>query len=157
MPKRIVPGICCALAVLTAGTTVLAGQGTAQAATAGFDRRVAIYARSLEGVPYTYGGSGRRGFDCSGLTQYVYSRLGSRIARSAEAQYRQFRRVRRSRAWEGDLVFFHENSSPRSYVYHVGVYEGGHSMVAASSGSGRVRWESFSWAGNTVTFGTITH
>jgi hypothetical protein len=30
-------------------------------------------------------------------------------------------------------------------------------MVAASPDAGRVTWESFTWAGNTVTFGTITH
>jgi hypothetical protein len=35
--------------------------------------------------------------------------------------------------------------------------EGGRDMVAASTGAGRVMGESFAWAGNTVTFGTITH
>lgn len=157
MSKRILPRICCALAVLTAGTTVLAGQEKAQAATAGFNGRAATYVKSLEGTPYVYGGTGRGGFDCSGLTQYVYGRLGSRIGRTAEDQFRQFRPVSRSRAWGGDLVFFHSSSNPDSPVYHVGVYEGGHSMVAASSSAGRVTWESFSWAGDTVTFGTITH
>jgi hypothetical protein len=39
----------------------------------------------------------------------------------------------------------------------VAVFEGGNVMVAASSGHGSVIWESYAWAGNTVTFGTITH
>jgi hypothetical protein len=30
-------------------------------------------------------------------------------------------------------------------------------MVAATTPRGGVRLESFTWAGNTVTFGTITH
>ena len=37
------------------------------------------------------------------------------------------------------------------------VYEGGNDIVAATTPSGGVRFESFTWAGNTVTFGTITH
>lgn len=122
-----------------------------------FDQRAATYVKSLEGVPYRYGGSSRAGFDCSGLTQYVYGHFGKSIARTAEGQFREFRPISKARAWGGDLVFFHDNSNPASYVYHVGVYEGGTSMVAASPSAGRVIGESFSWAGNTVTFGTITH
>lgn len=169
MSPRILPRICCVLAVLTAGSAVLTGQQVARAASATpggradraapamLNQRAATYVKSLEGTPYVYGGTGRGGFDCSGLTSYVYGRLGSPIARSAEDQFRQFRPVSRSRAWGGDLVFFHRSSDPRSYVYHVGVYEGGDKMVAASSDAGRVTWESFSWAGDTVTFGTLTH
>ena len=122
-----------------------------------FDQRAATYVKGLEGVQYTWGGTTRAGFDCSGLTQYVYSRLGLHIARTAEDQFREFRPISKARAWGGDLVFFHVTSNPASYVYHVAIYEGGNSMVAASSGGGQVTWESLAWAGNTVTFGTITH
>ena len=122
-----------------------------------FDMKVATYAKRFIGAPYVYGGTSPAGFDCSGLTQYVYRHFGKRIQRTAEEQFLQFRRISRARAWGGDLVFFHVSSDPNSYVYHVGVYEGGHSMVAATTPAGGVRWESFAWAGNTVTFGTITH
>jgi cell wall-associated NlpC family hydrolase len=122
-----------------------------------FDQKAAAYVKTLEGVPYVYGGTSRSGFDCSGLTQYVYRHLGKNIRRTAEEQFREFRRISKARAWSGDLVFFHETSDPNSYVYHVGIYEGGHDMVAASTGADRVIRESFAWAGNTVTFGTITH
>jgi cell wall-associated NlpC family hydrolase len=122
-----------------------------------FDQKSATYVKSLEGVPYVYRGMSRSGFDCSGLTQYVYRHFGKRIQRTAEEQFREFRRISKARAWGGDLVFFHVSSNPNSYVYHVGVYEGGRDMVAASTGAGRVMGESFAWAGNTVTFGTITH
>lgn len=122
-----------------------------------FNQKAAAYVESLEGVPYIYGGTSRSGFDCSGLTQYVYRHLGKRIRRTAEEQFREFRRISKARAWGGDLVFFHESSDPNSYVYHVGIYEGGRDMVVASSGAGRVIRESFAWAGDTVTFGTITH
>jgi cell wall-associated NlpC family hydrolase len=49
------------------------------------------------------------------------------------------------------------SSDPGSYVYHVGVYEGGDYMVAATTTGGHVTWQSYTWAGDTVTFGTVSH
>jgi peptidoglycan DL-endopeptidase CwlO len=123
-----------------------------------FDQVAASTARTLVGDPYAYGGTSPAGFDCSGLTQYVYRHTGhgKHIQRTAEAQFLQFRQISHSRAQPGDLVFFHETSDPDSYVYHVGVYEGGDDMVAATVYGEGVQLQSFSWAGNTVTFGTLS-
>jgi cell wall-associated NlpC family hydrolase len=121
------------------------------------NQELAAYSKRLEGVPYVYGGTSLKGFDCSGLTQYVYKHYGRGIPRTANEQFKAFRAVSRAGARPGDLIFFHVSSNPGSYVYHVGVYEGGDDMVAASTGAGRVIWESYAWAGDTVTFGTITH
>jgi cell wall-associated NlpC family hydrolase len=119
----------------------------------------ASLAERLVGDPYVYGGTSPAGFDCSGLTQWVYRHAGHGkvIDRTADAQFLQFRRISHASARPGDLVFFHETSDLASFVYHVGVYEGGNDMVAATTPSGGVRMESFTWAGDTVTFGTITH
>jgi cell wall-associated NlpC family hydrolase len=122
-----------------------------------FDQRAATNVKSMEGVPYVYGGNTPAGFDCSGLTQYIYSQLGKDLPRTAEDQFLDSRPISRSKAWGGDLVFFHVSSDPNSYVYHVGVYEGGDDMVAATSSGGTVEWQNFGWAGDTVTFGTLTH
>ncbi|MCW2931111.1 MAG: hypothetical protein JWM19_2073 [Actinomycetia bacterium] len=122
-----------------------------------FNQQAAAYATRLEGVPYVYGGTSRAGFDCSGLTQYVYHHLGKGIERTADDQFQQFRRISRAQARPGDLIFFHVSGNPGSYVYHVGVYEGGDYMVAATTSGGRVTWQSYTWAGDTVTFGTISH
>jgi cell wall-associated NlpC family hydrolase len=122
-----------------------------------FDQRVAAYAKTLEGIPYVWGGTTKAGFDCSGLTQYVYRHFGKSIQRTANDQFLEFRPISHARAWPGDLVFFHVDSDPSSYVYHVGVYEGGDYMVAATHSGSDVQWQNFSWAGDTVTFGTLTH
>jgi cell wall-associated NlpC family hydrolase len=124
-----------------------------------FDQKAAALAKTLVGDPYYYGGTSPAGFDCSGLTQYVYAHTGRGIAiqRTAEDQFLEFRPISQRDARPGDLVFFHDDSDPDSYVYHVGVYEGGEMMVAATTWGQGVQYQNFSWAGDTVTFGTITH
>ena len=131
--------------------------GTASAHSLSFNQEAAAYVKSFVGrVPYVYGGtSPSTGFDCSGLAHYVYGHYGKSIPRTADAQFRNFRRESRGHAWGGDLVFFHVSSNPNSYVYHVGIYEGGGTMVAATNPAGGIRWETL-WSHN-VTFGTITH
>jgi cell wall-associated NlpC family hydrolase len=115
--SRLAHGALAVIAVSVPAAGMAAGfsAGTANAAVVheSFDQRAATYVKSLEGVRYTYGGTSRAGFDCSGLTQYVYGRLGKHIARTAESQFRQFRRIAKARAQAGDLVFFHVTSPRR--------------------------------------------
>src|SRR5215469_5518380 len=68
--------------------------GTASAHTLSFNQKAAAYAKSFVGrVPYRYGGgSPGTGFDCSGLTSYVYRHYGKSIPRTADAQFHRFRR-----------------------------------------------------------------
>ncbi len=81
-------------------------------------------ARGLLGIPYVYGGSTPSGFDCSGLTSYVYRKAGISIPRTASAQQRAATSV--SNPKPGDLVFF---GSP---AYHVGIYTGPGMMIDAA-------------------------
>ena len=75
---------------------------------------------------------------------------GMAIPRTAQAQYQAFRKVRT--AWRGDLVFFHDRSG---YVYHVGIYEGNGTLVAAADPQDGIMYETI-WT-SMVTFGTMTH
>jgi cell wall-associated NlpC family hydrolase len=93
---------------------------------------IAVASRYL-GVPYRYGGSTPRGFDCSGFVQYVYGRLGVRLPRTAQQQYNVTRHIPRGQARPGDLVFFFVGGR----VTHVGIYAGGNMMIA-SPHSGQV-------------------
>ena len=76
-----------------------------------FNQEVATLVKKYEGVRYRYGGTSPAGFDCSGLTQYVYRHLGKGIQRTAEAQFLEFRPISKKRAWGGDLVFFHVDTT----------------------------------------------
>ena len=131
--------------------------GTASAHTESFNQKTASYVETFIGrVPYAYGGnSPSTGFDCSGLTQYVYHHFGKSIPRTAEEQFLRFRRESKRAAWGGDLVFFHVDSDPNSYVYHVAIYEGGNHIVSAT-GPGQGIASQTIWSSD-VTFGTISH
>jgi cell wall-associated NlpC family hydrolase len=73
------------------------------------------------GTPYCKGGRGPNCFDCSGFTQYIYKKKGKEIARTTGGQYKQSKKIARSDAKVGDLVFF---SSSGGHIYHVGIYAG---------------------------------
>jgi cell wall-associated NlpC family hydrolase len=141
----------------TMAVTLAFSPGTASAHAESFNQRAAAYAEMFIGrVPYAYGGSSpSSGFDCSGLAQYVYQHFGKSIPRTAEDQFLRFRRESKGAAWGGDLVFFHVDSDPGSYVYHVAIYEGGNHIVSATDPGQGIAWQAI-WTSD-VTFGTITH
>jgi cell wall-associated NlpC family hydrolase len=78
---------------------------------------VVAQAAKYIGTPYAWGGTSPSGFDCSGLTQYTFRKLGKSIPRTADAQYRAAKRV--TKPQKGDLVFMQDSSG---YVYHVAIY-----------------------------------
>lgn len=79
------------------------------------------------GVPYVWGGTTPKGFDCSGLVQYVYKKLGININRVSQAQFLQGTPLTREELMPGDLVFFEKNGD----VHHVGLYVGNGMMIHA--------------------------
>lgn len=90
-------------------------------------QQVVDKALSYLGVKYVYGGASPSGFDCSGLSYYVYNQFGATLNRSSSAQTSNGYKVSKSELMPGDLVFF---SSPgSSSVGHVGIYIGNGQMV----------------------------
>jgi cell wall-associated NlpC family hydrolase len=83
---------------------------------------IAVAARYL-GVPYRWGGTSPRGFDCSGYAQYVYAQVGKDLPRTVAEQRSAARIVPRSKAKPGDLVFFGTS--------HMGIYAGNNKMYDA--------------------------
>jgi cell wall-associated NlpC family hydrolase len=89
-------------------------------------RLVLTVAARYRGVPYRAGGtSPRSGFDCSGYTRYVFSRLGISIPRVSRQQYASMTHITRAQAVPGDLVFFH---SGNGRVYHAAIYAGANTV-----------------------------
>ena len=98
---------------------------------------IVALARAQVGRRYRLGGtSPERGFDCSGLVQYVMTALGTDVPRTAREQARRGAAVERdtSRLRPGDLLTFGNGSR----ISHIGIYVGDGRFVHASSVAGRV-------------------
>ncbi|MFV9505102.1 MAG: SH3 domain-containing protein [Oscillochloridaceae bacterium umkhey_bin13] len=95
---------------------------------------VARYAVQFVGSRYVWGGSSpSRGFDCSGLTSFVYRQFGVGLPHSAAAQYSTRHGAMvgsMNNLAPGDLMFF-ANTGGRRGISHVAIYIGGGQMVHA--------------------------
>ena len=104
--------------------------------------RIVTAAWRAVGVPYRWGGSSMSGFDCSGLTRWVYGQVGVSLPHYSGAQWSYGRRVSRRALAPGDLVFF-------SGLGHVGIYLGHGAVIHAPRPGGRVRMERMGgWLGS---------
>lgn len=109
-----------------------------------------------QGVPYVFGGSSPEGFDCSGMTQYVYREIGVQLPRSAQEQYRSAKHISIADAQPGDLVFFCKTYQTSSYITHVAIYVGdGRIYHAGSKGVGYANLETEYWQEHFVGFGRV--
>ena len=90
--------------------------------------------RSMLGKKYRYGGETHKGFDCSGLTKYIFANHDIDLARRAADQYRQGVKVDRLDARPGDLVFF-INRGVIDHVALVTKVDGTHLYILHSTSS----------------------
>ncbi|HUR51825.1 MAG TPA: NlpC/P60 family protein [Mycobacteriales bacterium] len=97
------------------------------------------------GVPYAWGGgnengpsegfaqgAGTVGFDCSGLTLFIYHKAGVHLDHYTGSQWQQGKRIRsRSDLLPGDLMFFAYDTSNDRTIHHVSIYIGKGKMIEA--------------------------
>lgn len=103
--------------------------------------RAADHALAMVGKPYRYGGNSPRGFDCSGLVQYSYARVGVKLPHGTRHLLRESRPVPRNKLRRGDLVFFDQEGKRAS---HVALYLGNGRFVHAPSSGKKVHVARFS-------------
>ncbi len=90
------------------------------------------YAKKFLGCKYKYGGTSPSGFDCSGLTYYVYNHFGYKLNRSSAAQAKNGKYVEKSDLQKGDLVLFRKLGTTGNTIGHVGIYIGDNKFIEAS-------------------------
>ena len=103
-----------------------------QSATLG-ERDLVELARKMLGIPYTWGGTSTKGFDCSGFTQTIYKMNGVLLPRDANMQVEEGTGVDTSNQFThlqpGDLLFF--GRKPER-ITHVGMYIGDQEFIHSS-------------------------
>ncbi len=99
--------------------------------------RIIASAKKRLGKPYIWGGTGPRGYDCSGLVYACYTENGQEIPRGSGQQYRRGKRVSRKDLLPGDLVFFHTTNPGPS---HVGIYAGEGKFIQSETSKAGVRY-----------------
>ena len=94
-------------------------------------------------------------FDCSGLTQWTYGKVGINLPRTTQQQYDVTQHIPLSEAQAGDLVFFHSTYNAGSYITHVGIYLGNNRMFHAGDPIGYADLTSPYWQQHLVGAGRI--
>jgi len=141
-----------ALAPARASTSTTASVSTATAAKKAkvTPKATLLLAKKQKGKPYRRGASGPKAFDCSGLVKYVMKKQHTKVPRTAQAQYRAAKKIKKSKIKVGDLVFFNSGG----HIYHVGIYAGHHKIWHAPKPGSRVKlatiWTSRWKAGRVV-------
>ena len=119
-------------------TSVLTYTGYTEAIT--IRHALVALAKEQLGAPYVYGRAKPGGFDCSGLTSYLYKEQGIAINRRASTQLQDGIIVSQEGLMPGDLVFFDEFPGDNYEASHVGIYIGdGNIIHSGSRGVGYAR------------------
>lgn len=115
--------------------------------------QVAVNAAKAQiGVPYAWGGgdaSGptlgihdggvadahgdylKKGFDCSGLTQYAWAKAGVTIGGDSRSQYLGIGNKMTKPSQAGDLVFWATNPGIASTIHHVAIWNSDNTVIQA--------------------------
>lgn len=119
----------------TSGSGTTTKTHTASSKKASNDAAVVQKALKLKGIPYRFGGTTTKGFDCSGFVQYAFTKSGKSISRTTLGQFAQTSKV--SSPKPGDLVFF--KNTYRKGISHVGIYVGNNKFVHAGGKKSEVQ------------------
>lgn len=102
---------------------------------------VLAHAEQFLGLPYLWGGTSEKGFDCSGFVQRIWELHGVPLPRDSDQQSRVGEAVDPdgwSEVSDGDLAFFADRSGR---VVHVGFLARGGRLLHASTTRHGVAWD----------------
>jgi len=104
------------------------------------------WARTQIGKPYIAGHNGPEAYDCSGLTQWAFDKVGHHMVQFSQTQYAAGEKIPYSQLKPGDLVFFGTDPHDWRTIHHVAIYAGHDTMVEAPHTGGHVQEVGIWWA-----------
>jgi lipoprotein Spr/probable lipoprotein NlpC len=87
-------------------------------------------------VPYKYGGTSIKGFDCSGFVQFTYKNIFNiRLPRTTRLMLNEGKAIKKTQLRIGDLVLFRTSKQYR----HVGIFIGDNLFMHVSTKKGLMK------------------
>jgi cell wall-associated NlpC family hydrolase len=141
-------------AAVRAASASPGGKGPSSGLSLGSGRGAVAVRAALSwlGTPYSWGGgdssgptygvaqgAGIKGFDCSGLMLYAWSKAGVQLDHWTGTQWTAGPHVPIGLLRPGDLLFFATNTNDPDTIHHVGMYIGQGQMIEAPYTGARVR------------------
>ncbi|TXL84565.1 peptidoglycan endopeptidase [Streptomyces sp. IB2014 016-6] len=77
---------------------------------------VVAFARAQLGKPYVWGGTGPRGYDCSGLVMRAWEKAGVQLPRTTWGQVKAGRATTRGKLVPGDLIISNNGGHVQLYI-----------------------------------------
>ena len=77
-------------------------------------------AKTFEGTKYKFGGTTKKGMDCSGLVYVAYGKEGIKLPRVSRDMAKQGKSIPLKKVAKGDLLFFITSKS-KNRINHVGI------------------------------------
>lgn len=108
------------LAVLFILTSCGSSKRTYKKPTKSKTDRIISQAQAFAGTPYKWGGTTRKGIDCSGLIYTAFQKENIALPRVSRDMATRGKPVKKSALQKGDLVFFKTNKNSRR-INHVGL------------------------------------
>jgi len=81
---------------------------------------IVTYAKSFNGSRYKFGGTTKKGMDCSGLVYVSYKKENILMPRVSREMAKKGKRIPINKTNKGDLLFFKTNKN-RNVINHVGL------------------------------------
>ena len=119
-------------------------------------REIVSRAAKYKGVPYVFGGTTTKGFDCSGYVCWVYNQNGYDVGRTtANGLWNKSQHISEAEAKPGDLVFF-KGTYDTPGMSHTGIYLGNGMMVSAGDPIKYANIHSSYWEKHLAGFGRLS-